>query len=177
MRSSLPKAAPGQGRVWGVYFRRDPREQEGPGRTAREGACRGTTWGLLAAGHCCAHFWVDPPGAELWEDGQRDMHAAGTPRRPDAASLACLRTEGTEHSTRTPAGTVSWHSPSQPLRVASPACLWPHTRPSLPLPHAAGCAPWGWAPMAGTRAAVSCVFNPMKRAFCPVPAWDKRPPH
>lgn len=32
------------------------------------------------------------------------------------------------------------------------------------LPRLAGCGAGGWAPTAGTRAAVSCVFNPMTEA-------------
>ena len=36
--------------------------------------------------------------------------------------------------------------------------------PPCPLPRVAGCGPGGWAPTAGTRAAVSCVFNPMTGA-------------
>lgn len=47
---------------------------------------------------------------------------------------------------------------------------------SSPLPHVAGRGAWGWAPTAGTRAAVSCVFNPVT-GHLSSPSLGQRPPH
>ena len=78
MRPSQSPPSPRQprdkARVWGVYFRKGPQGTgTGPGRTAREGVCGRQHMGAVGSWSLLCTLLGGPHGAELREDGQRDV--------------------------------------------------------------------------------------------------------